>query len=189
MSPEAWETAITPPRRYGFHATLKPPFRLSEGSTERELLDALEAFTHTADAARLGTLKLAALSGFLALRPEREGAVGRLAADIVREFDRFRAPLTQEETARRKPQALNDRQRDLLDRWGYPYVMSEFRFHMTLTGRLSTIEAEAFRGELQERLSPEILNDVSIDEICLFVERNPGDDFVLMQRFPLADVS
>jgi hypothetical protein len=30
------------------------------------------------------------------------------------------------------------RQRNYLDRWGYPYVMEEFRFHMTLTGRLDS---------------------------------------------------
>ena len=32
---------------------------------------------------------------------------------------------------------VTERQASNLDRWGYPYVFDDFRFHMTLTGPLT----------------------------------------------------
>ena len=40
-STDDWRAATTEPRRYGFHATLKAPFRLAAGSTEDDLLEAV----------------------------------------------------------------------------------------------------------------------------------------------------
>ena len=44
-----WEMATTDPRRYGFHATLKAPFRLALGMSEAALLDAVERSAETHD--------------------------------------------------------------------------------------------------------------------------------------------
>ena len=38
---------------------------------------------------------------------------------------------------------LTDRQEALLTQWGYPYVMEEFRFHITLTGALDPAHLDA----------------------------------------------
>jgi hypothetical protein len=36
---------------------------------------------------------------------------------------------------------LNQSQVANLDRWGYPYLFADFRFHMTLTGKVGWIGA------------------------------------------------
>ena len=84
------------------------------------------------------------ISGFIAVIPAEPSAeLELLAAEATKAFDPFRAPLSPEDRARRNPDKLTPRQRDYLDRWGYPYVMEEFRFHMTLTGRLPAERREA----------------------------------------------
>ena len=82
------------------------------------------------------------------------------------EFDSFRAPLTPEDRARRNPSALTPRQRDYLDRWGYPYVLEDFRFHMTLTGRLDAERREPVLTMLRERFAALGLQTLAIDRIA-----------------------
>lgn len=131
-----WREVTEDPRKYGFHATLKAPTALADGRSEAELLDACAAFAGRARRIPLIEPVVDAISGFIAVIPAKlSDELQQLAADCVTEFDAFRAPLTQEDRARRRPERLTERQRDYLDRWGYPYVMEEFRFHMTLTGR------------------------------------------------------
>jgi hypothetical protein len=62
--------------------------------------------------------------------------VEQLAADCVTVFDRFRRPLTPQERNRRIAAGARARQIENLDRWGYPFVFEDFRFHMTLTGAI-----------------------------------------------------
>ena len=180
---ETWTTAVEAPRRYGFHATLKAPFRLADGVKEIDLLDAVEGFISAQDKVTLGPLQLAERYGFLALLPKKHAGVSRFAAKIVHEFNQFRAPLTAQEIEHRKTSELTRQQRGLLETWGYPYVMGEFLFHMTLTGKLNPENAMPLQKEIEKRISPSVLGDVSIDEICVFVEQNPGDDLVLTERF------
>ena len=138
-----WRELTRDPRKYGFHATLKAPMALAIGKTEAGLLAACETFAGTPRAIPVIRPVVDAISGFIAVVPAEPSAeLERLAADCVREFDSFRAPLTPEDRARRNPSALTPRQCDYLDRWGYPYVMEEFRFHMTLTGRLDAERRE-----------------------------------------------
>ena len=91
----------------------------------------------------------------------------QLAADCVRDFDGLRAPLTDADRARRKPEALSAPQRDYLERWGYPYVMDQFRFHMTLTGRLPEPQRAALLAQLQQRFAELALDHCAIDRIVL----------------------
>ncbi|MPZ38432.1 MAG: DUF1045 domain-containing protein [Rhizobiales bacterium] len=122
------------PRRYGFHATLKAPFHLSPSHTEAELASALESFAALGRA--IPTIKPAirVLSGFVAIVPHEPcPEVDVLAADCVTLFEAFRAPTSTQERARRLASGLSQSQIDNLDRWGYPYVFGEFRFHMSLT--------------------------------------------------------
>lgn len=127
------------PHRYGFHATLKAPFRLAADRMQAEVAAALHDH-----AARLAPvllpegLALRAEHGFLALMPPAPvPELTALAAGLVRGLDGFRAPLTTAERARRRPETLSPRQRAQLDRWGYPWIFADFRFHMTLTGPLA----------------------------------------------------
>lgn len=186
IAPGDWEVATAAPRRYGFHATLKPPFRLAPGATEKDLCDAIETFCRTNPPVPLGTLAVRQLSGFIALRPDQDAPVAAFAKTCVRAFDRFRAPSTAEEIAQRRPDTLTQRQRRLLERWGYPYVIEEFRFHMTLTGRLTDTEANMFRKTLDTRYAPLLNQAVTIHNICLFRQETRQSDFVLAGRYALS---
>ena len=119
-----WRDLTQDPRKYGFHATLKAPLALAEGKTEAELVTACTGFADTPRAIPIIKPVVDAISGFIAVIPaQRSAELERLAGDCVSAFDPFRAPLTPEDRARRNPSRLTPRQRDYLDRWGYPYVM------------------------------------------------------------------
>lgn len=169
---------VAEPARYGFHATMKPPFRLAEGRTLDELDEALADFCRRRRRAEIAQLELRRIGRFFALVPgAREPALHALADETVREFERFRAPLDVAELARRAPDRLTVRQREHLDRWGYPYVFDEFRFHMTLTGPVADEDAAAVEARLQERFAPALGRPLAIDGLALFVEPRPGEPF------------
>ncbi|TGU42122.1 DUF1045 domain-containing protein, partial [Mesorhizobium sp. M00.F.Ca.ET.186.01.1.1] len=85
-------------RRYGFHATLKAPFRLAENETEATLRAALDSFAEAAQPVTIPRLVVGQIDGFFALVPEAPmPALNRFAGDVVLAFDRFRAPLTEAE--------------------------------------------------------------------------------------------
>jgi hypothetical protein len=175
------------PRRYGFHGTLKPPFRLADGCDEVMLILAIETFAATRKPLYLPPLQLAALGSFLALRPSALcPEVDLLAADCVREFDRFRARPSEAELARRRASGLNERQDAYLQAWGYPYVMEEFRLHFTLTGRIAD---PARRGllmrHLEQETRPFTRKPFAVDDLCLFVQPAPEADFRIAGRYRL----
>jgi putative phosphonate metabolism protein len=172
------------PRKYGIHATLKPPFRLN--FSVNDLDAALLELSGRLAPVNLDGLELAQLASFLALRPVGDlAALHDLAAAVVTGLDHLRAPLTPAERARRRPEALSDHQRDLLDRWGYPYVLDEFRFHITLTGSLSAPRLAEVQTVLRPILEPILPRPFPIRQICLFGEAEDGR-FHLMRRYQLA---
>ncbi|PAY07790.1 phosphonate metabolism protein [Bradyrhizobium sp. UFLA03-84] len=181
-----WREVTEDPRKYGFHATLKAPTALADGRTEAELLDACVAFAGQARRIPVIEPVVDAISGFIAVIPaSRSDDLQQLAADCVTEFDTFRAPLTPEDRARRKPERLTERQRDYLDRWGYPYVMEEFRFHMTLTGRLSDERRGPIVARLRERFAAIELATLAIDRIALFKQTDSASRFRIIGSWPL----
>jgi putative phosphonate metabolism protein len=175
LSRPDWLDLTTDPRKYGFHATLKAPMTLADGKTEAGLAAACEAFAATARQIPVIAPIVDSISGFIAVIPASPSAdLAQLAAEATQEFDSFRAPLTPEDRARRNPAKLTPRQRDHLDRWGYPYVMEDFRFHMTLTGRLDAKQREPVQAMLRDRFSEIGLRTLAIDRVALF--RQDGAD-------------
>lgn len=164
----------TSARRYGFHATLKAPFRLAEGQQPAALCAALDQFAARRQALRQ-PLRVAMIEGFLALLPDGEAqALNTLAAEIVEAFEPFRAPLTAPEVARRNPEALTPRQRLLLERWGYPFVFEGFRFHMTLTDRLDPAQEALLHPLAKAHFGPLLAAPVLIGDLVVFVEGADG---------------
>lgn len=185
--PPDWRDLTQDPRKYGFHATLKAPISLAEGKTEAELLDACEAFAATPRQIPIIEPIVDSISGFIAMIPAKPSAeLQQLAADVTRDFDSFRAPLTQEDRARRTPERLTPRQVDYLDRWGYPYVMEEFRFHMTLTGRLEAARRETVVAMLRERFTAVRLATLAIDRLALFRQDDATSRFRIIAHWPLS---
>lgn len=184
LSEELHARVIDTPARYGFHGTLKPPFRLAIDASVSDLHDALEEFVATRQPIVLPQLHLGELGGFLALLPEgKSAALAGLAADCVTTLDRFRAPLTDAEIARRNPDGLEPGQRANLERWGYPYVLDAFRFHMTLTGRLAQDELSRIRPVLDRALAELIRAPVQVSSVALFHEPGPSEPFRLAGRY------
>jgi putative phosphonate metabolism protein len=181
-----WRDITQDPRKYGFHATLKAPMWLADGKTEIELLAACESFAGSPR--RIPIIKPAvnAIGDFIAIVPsQRSIELEQLAADAVGRFDSFRAPLTPEDHARRRPDRLTPRQREYLDRWGYPYVMEEFRFHMTLTGRLPAERRETVLNILRQRFATLELATIAVDRIALFRQDNAKVRFRIVRQYLL----
>lgn len=174
------------PRRYGFHATLKAPFGLAPGRTEEELLNALEAFCATTKPFDVPNVIISRIGAFFAVVPDQiYPELQSFAASIVESFEPFRAPLSEADIARRKPEKLTATQRANLHTWGYPYVFDEFRFHMTLTGQVPTDRADPMHAVLIERFSHLVDRPLPIGGLALFREDERGGPFLVQSRLPL----
>lgn len=174
LSSKDIEAITTSPRHYGFHGTLKAPFRLKEGFSEPEIHEAFDGFIHLQKAQNCLNLEISKLDGFFALTPTHDGNdFSSLAGDIVRHFEPFSAPITMSEYEKRKPHLLTNSQRAYLVEWGYPYVFDEFRFHMTLSNRLSDVDLSRQVGAVLSDYFPETLLKQN-DDFCiaLCVEEN-----------------
>lgn len=156
------------PRRYGFHATIKPPFALAPGTTAQALLGDLRALCRDLAPVRVA-LALRAMAGCVALAGD--GGADAMAARVVAGLDGHRAPLTPADRARRNPDTLSPRQRANLDRWGYPWVMEDFAFHMTLSGALAPRRAAALIAALRPMVPP---GPVVVDALTLAGEDAQG---------------
>ena len=180
-----WREMTASPRRYGFHATLKPPFRLVEDRSPEQLIGALVAFASARRPLSAVPLRVACIADFLALVPiDSSLELSTLAEACVRDFDQFRAPPPAEERARRMNPSLSPRQRDLLDAWGYPYVLEEWRFHMTLASGLFPHETEHLRQALEHLAEHGGATSLLVDGVCLFEQPDAGAPFLLTRRFP-----
>lgn len=180
-----WRQATAEPRRYGFHATLKPPFRLADGRDEAGLVEDVGHLAAALSPFDAPPLALKELSGFLALQfaapaPEMEA----LAAACVTGLDGYRAAPSETDLAKRRATGLTPRQEELLLRWGYPYVLEGFRFHMTLTGRLPDAERALFREALEPMVERFATQPLTIAAIALYREPAPGEPFTLIRYLP-----
>lgn len=172
--------------RYGFHATIKSPMRLAEGQAQADLEGALSAFAQNTAPVQIGKLQLASLAGFFALVPSEERPqLHDFAASVVEHFEPFRAPLQPRDRAARLAAGLSPRQEELLDAYGYPYVMDEFRFHMTLTDRLQGDDAIELEAAARTWFGPVLEDEVMIDRLVLFVEPKSGLPFKRAAEFVL----
>lgn len=174
-----WQALVGDASKYGFHATLKAPFRLAATSTRGELIGAVAWLASRLERARIGSLTVTPLGPYAALVPEEaSSALSACVQTIVENLEAFRAPLTHAERERRKPALLSARQLELLDRFGYPYVAEEFRFHMTLAGPLP----DNARGAIIETLYGKYQASVSqtelyLDRIAVFEQPTPESRF------------
>lgn len=186
IEPEELAALTADPRRYGFHATLKAPFTLASGATETELVATFEAFCASRKAVSIPRVVLGQIGDFFAIVPDQVyPGLQSFAGDVVRAFEPFRAPLNADDIARRKPEKLGDAERCNLDGWGYPYVFDEFRFHMTLTGRVPAALQENFRAALQARFAGHVDRPLSISGLALFREETRGAPFTVQSWLPL----
>ena len=176
----AFDDLVQAPRRYGFHATLKAPFSLKAGYGADDLADRFVSFCMENRGFSLPALKLARIGSFLALvNAKASSELDRLSSNAVEAFEPFRAALSDEDIARRNPQSLSPQQRAYLEKWGYPYVFDEFRFHMTLTGPVPDARMNAVEEALLAHFGDHLGKPHDIETCALFVERDQDKHFVI----------
>lgn len=186
--PSPLEELTATPRRYGFHATLKPPFRLKAGTDRAGLEARLVALAADIAPFDVPALELSADLGFSSLRPSAPcPALDDLAARCVTELDDFRAPADEAELAKRRAAGLSAAQEQNLTTWGYPYVLGEFRFHVTLSGRIGAAQFSQLAAALGPHLGGTIGQTWRAREICLFGDPGAGQPFHLLRRLKLSE--
>jgi hypothetical protein len=186
-----WAKTTEAPRLYGFHATLKAPMRLRQGATFEAFDKTLMDFAAARQAFDAGPLGVNVVSsshggGFVALTPQRASKeLARLERETVTELDGWRAPLTAAERARRDISRLTARQLRHLETLGYPFILEDFRCHLTLTG--ATPLASDLADALADRLAAEVgTAHLLVNALVLFGQPEPGERFRIVRRYPLA---
>jgi putative phosphonate metabolism protein len=183
----AYFTAL--PRRYGFHATLKAPFRLADGFSEPDLLRMAERLAGEVPTIRIPEVTISRLGAFFAITPAQPNAdLNAFAGRVVAVFDKLRAPLSDREFQRRDPDRLTTPQLRNLQNWGYPYVFDEFRFHMTLTGPIDPADRPRVENALVRNFADFLGEPLEIDHIAVSVEGEEGAPFEVHSLFPLAEI-
>lgn len=176
--------------QYGFHATLKPPFTLKKGHSSGELIKAFRDFAKQQQSFECGPLILSELAGFIALVcAGNNDRLNALASNCVTTFESFRQSLTSHEIKKRRPETLSARQWQLLERWGYPYVMDEFRFHMTLTDTLPAEDMKRITPLLADYLNPYLNQPLMVNQISLLYQPNTASPFVVLETGALGAAS
>ena len=174
------------PRGYGFHATLKAPFELAEGSDEAELIAFASDFAARRRAFE-AEIEAGAIGSFQAFRlrdPCQD--MDDLHSACVREFDAFRAPISDSDLARRRRAGLSPTEDERLVRWGYPYIFEDFRFHMTLTGSLRD---PSLSERMHAALSAWFRDEAGrhrFDGVAIFKQADRASPFVIIARADFA---
>ena len=183
FDPDEIERMTTGPRHYGFHATMKAPFELADGKTESELLDTLDQFAEARNPFEV-QISPQSLGEFIALRLDRPSEdMTALHSDCVTEFDDFRAPLSEEDIARRRRARLTPEQDARMLDWGYPYIFDEFRWHMTLTNRIKSdvTRTRAIDG-LQGLFRDVCTSPHLVDGIAVYFQTDRDAPFHVLKR-------
>jgi hypothetical protein len=164
---------------YGFHGTLAAPFRT--GRPEKEIAGRLEELAAGASAFELPRLRVAVLRGaFTALVPEYEPPPLRdLEARLVTSLRPLALDPDPLDAARRG--TLTEGQARNQSLWGYPYVLSEFSFHLTLANSADGRLVAALQGYFpQQALGP-----LPFAAVSLCLQREGGAPFRVIGDFPL----
>jgi putative phosphonate metabolism protein len=186
LTPAEWAALTAEPRRYGFHATLKAPFRLRGELDPEDLLAGVRALAASITAIPTVEPVVGLIGGFVAIVPAAASpALDRLAGDAVMAFERFRVPMSAQERHRRLA-GLSPHQVANLDRFGYPYVFEEFRFHMTLTGRIEPDRRAAIHVLLQSAFANACGHGtIQLNRLALVRQDYPDTPFRVIGHAPL----
>lgn len=188
--------ATAGPRRYGFHATLKPPMRLRAESTIDQFVAAVAALAARTPRFTMPALEVRTLGRFIALRPtaavDAAHPLRPLADACVRELDSWRAPPDAAETRRRLADpSLSPTQQAMVERWGYAYVFDHWRFHMTLSDSFANdsdgdASCAHLLAEARQHFSAALAQPLDCESVCVYCERGEGGPFELTHRLALA---
>lgn len=170
---------------YGLHGTLKPPMRLAPGQSYQDFVAAVAALARSLRAFEMPPLSVQILHGFLAIRETAPSAELQALSDVVvATLDPFRAPLSAAELEKRRRHGLSAGEEAMLARWGYPYVFQLWRFHLTLSRRLTEAEAGALKPVAESSFAAALETPRPCRSLALFTQAVPGSAFRLAARLP-----
>lgn len=186
MSESETADMLKDPKRYGFHATIKPPFKLKDQYSIGDVEQQMQRFCQHTSSFITPHMEVAKIGRFFCIKPVEESwEINSLASSVVQRFDNFREPAREKDLERRRLTGLNFRQDELLIEWGYPYVLSEFIFHMTLTGKITDErQNKSLREELKKRFSQALSEPLNIDSLSMYTQEGSAD-FIEHKRFSL----
>jgi hypothetical protein len=187
LSSTSFAKLVATPGRYtGLHAPFRAPFALREGIGPDALKARLINFTARRKPVATGPLTLARSGRFLVLRPvEATPALDWLASQCVAAFEDFAVPPGDIERAEHANPNLSDYQRLLLESFGDPYVLSEHRFSITLTGPLDAAHLERVAQALWPVLEEICAEGVTVDGLSLFGDTGGASPMRLIGRYRL----
>lgn len=186
ISPARHETLTSGPRYYGFHGTLKPPFQLAANANLENLLIATRLFAKSVSPIEIPPLELANIGKFLALSPVASSfELELMAGGCVRALEGYRRHRTEQELAAYRQSKLTVHQEQMLEHWGYPYVLEEFRFHMTLTDRIDDdAERDVLMQAAKERCSDFLGQSLPVNEVVVCVQPERDTYMRVVERIP-----
>ena len=178
--------AAAPGRYTGLHALFRAPFALRDGMGPEALKSRLITFAARRKPVETGPLTLSRAGRFLVLRPvEATPALEWLAAQCVGAFEDFAAPPSDTEREEHASPHLSDYQRLLLESFGDPFVLSEYRFAITLTGPLDAAHLERVAQALWPVLEEICASGVTVDGLSLFDDSGGRTPMRLVGRYRL----
>ena len=156
-------------RYTGLHAVFKQPFALKNDTCPGALKSRLIGFAQRRKPVPTGPLTLSRAGRFLVLRPVKPApALDWLAAQCVTTFDSFAAPLSEIDREERMASHHSDYQRLLFESYGDTNVLSEYRFHITLTGPLDNAHLDHVAQALWPVIEEICATGVTVDALSLF---------------------
>jgi len=178
----AW---IETPQPYGFHSTIKAPFYLANGIDHDVAIDSFHRFCEKTCTTPLGPLRVAKIDNFFALVPQAQSAaLNALEELVVRDLDHLRAPVTAADLDRRRQKGLKQADEARFMKWGYTNIFEQFRFHITLTGKISHDEQTQVMDLINDQFSDFLDQNHMITRLSLVGQKTDGK-FVLIHSADL----
>mgnify|MGYP001390519063 FL=1 len=173
------------PAKYGFHATLKAPFRLKRNVKTKNFYDVISHIAAQHSRFKIKGLKIVYSKKFTFITSRKPNKLLRnLENDLVKHLDTFRAELNKTEIKKRIPDSLTFKQNKYLKEWGYPFVFDQFKFHMTLMNQNNNKLSNKQKLELEKLIYKISNNVIEFNEISLLGENKNGY-FEEIKRFKL----
>jgi len=173
------------PAKYGFHATLKAPFRLKRNVKTKNFYDVISHIAAQHSRFKIKGLKIAYSKKFTFITSRKPNKLLiNLENDLVKHLDTFRAELNKTEIKKRIPDSLTFKQNKYLKEWGYPFVFDQFKFHMTLMNQNNNKLSNKQKLELEKLIYKISNNVIEFNEISLLGENKNGH-FEEIKRFKL----
>ena len=135
-------------------------------------------------------LEIVCIGKFLALSPIASSVqLENMASDCVRAVDGFRAHRTAKELALYRQAKLTVHQDQMLENCGYPYILEEFRFHITLTGRIvDEPERDLAMAAAAKQCKDFIGKPLVINEVVICRKPSPDQAMRVVRRVPFGRV-